>query len=356
MNNGIIKKLLLSLYHFFCFFALTAFLVTCCMVLFLNTMSNEMGVLLTEENIKTAAIITFGNVVLLSVCFTLIDKIRRKLTVERPVKKITEAAQKISKGDYSVRIPPLGHLSKANGLDEIVDCFNKMAMELSGVESLQSDFISNVSHELKTPLSVMQNYGTLLACPELSEEERMYYAHAVHDASKNLSLLVTNILRLSKLENQQIYPSITEYDLSEQLSDCLLGFEQIWEEKEIDIDTDIDGDVFIKADPELLSLVWNNLFSNALKFTDRGGRVTVALRKENGLAVITVSDTGCGISSEEGRYIFDKFYQADSSRATKGSGLGLALVKRVMRITGGEISVSSKVGKGSTFTVKIEAK
>ncbi len=348
------KKLLLSLYHFFCFFLLMAFVITCCTMLFLTTMSSSMGIEFTEENINTAAKLTFGNVVLLSFVCTVIDTIRRKLTIERPVQKIMEAAEQITKGDYSVRVPVIHSINRADGLAEISECFNKMAQELSGVETLQTDFIANVSHELKTPLSVMQNYSTLLQQPELSDEERIHYAKSISDASRRLAGLITNILKLNKLENQQIYPAMQNFDLSAQLIECLLAFENVWEQKEIDIDTDIQEDVKINADSELLSLVWNNLLSNAFKFTEAGGTVGVSLKVENGCAVIAVSDTGCGISPEVGKRIFDKFYQGDTSHATQGNGLGLALVRRVVSIMGGDIAVSSEVGKGSTFTVKLK--
>ncbi len=347
------KKILLSLYHYFCFFLLMAFLITCCMLLFLNTMSRSMDIELSEENIRSAAIITFWNVVFLSLVCTVIDAIRRRIMIDRPVKKIVSAANQIAKGDYSVRIPRLNSVNRADGLDEIIVCFNKMAEELSGIETLQTDFIANVSHELKTPLAVMQNYGTLLQAPDLSEEDRVRYAKGISEAARRLAGLITNILKLNKLENQQIYPAVTDYPLDEQLCECLLAFENVWEEKEIEIDTDIHEDIRVKADPELLSLVWNNLFSNAFKFTDKGGRVSVALQADGDDAVVTVADTGCGMTPEVGKYIFEKFYQGDPSHQTQGNGLGLALVHRVVDITGGDIAVSSEAGKGSTFTVRL---
>ncbi len=348
-----LKRILLSLYHYFCFFLLMAFLITCCMVLFLNTMSKTMGIELSEENISAAAIITFWNVALLSLICTVIDAMRRRIMVDRPVKRIVAAANQIAKGDYSVRISRLNTLNRNDGLDEIIACFNKMAEELSGVETLQTDFMANVSHELKTPLAVMQNYATLLQEPGLSEEDRLRYAQDVSEACRRLAALVTHMLKMNKLENQQIYPAVTLYNLDEQLCECLLSFENAWEGKEIMLETAIEEDVTIHADPELLSLVWNNLFSNAFKFTDRGGCVSVSLTTEGAYAVVSVADTGCGITPEVGKHMFEKFYQGDTSHATQGNGLGLPLVRRVMDIVGGEIVVSSNVGKGSTFTVKL---
>ena len=273
--------------------------------------------------------------------------------VTRPVQRIADAAGKIAEGNFSVRIQPVFSLDGQDGFNSIIHSFNRMAEELSGIETLRTDFISNVSHELKTPLSVIQNYGTLLQQLDLPEERRMEYAKTITDASHRLANLITNILKLNKLENQQIYPTQTVYNLGEQLCECLLTFENIWEDKNIEINTDLAEDIQIKSDAELLSLVWNNLFSNALKFTPNGGCVSVSLWAELGYAVVKVSDTGCGISPEVGAHIFEKFYQGDTSHATQGNGLGLALVKRVVDIVEGDISVSSKIGKGSSFTVKI---
>ncbi len=347
------KKVLLSLYHYFCFFLLMAFIITCCMMLFLNIMADSMQIEFTRAHIKIAAAVTFGNILFLSLICTVIDALRRKITIDRPVKRIVEAAEQIAKGDYSVRIPPIHSINRADGLDQIVDCYNKMAEELCGIEMMQSDFIANVSHELKTPLAVMQNYATLLQQKDLSEETRLQYAKSISQASRNLADLIANILKLNKLENQQIYPASTPYDLSEQLCECLLTFEGVWEEKKIEISTHLAENLIVSSDPELLSLVWNNLFSNALKFTEAGGTLTVTLAEENGYAVVKVSDTGCGISPDVGRHIFEKFYQGDTSHATHGNGLGLALVKRVVDIIGGEIAVTSEVGKGSTFIVRV---
>ena len=214
-------------------------------------------------------------------------------------------------------------------------------------------FIANVSHEMKTPLAVIQNYGTLLQRPDLPEEKRQEYAKGITDASRRLAEMMTNILKLNRLENQQIFPAATEYDLGEQLCQCLLQFENTWEQKEIEIETDIAENIIIQADEELLGLVWNNLFSNAFKFTDAGGRVSVSLTAAEGFAVIQVKDTGCGMSAEVGAHIFEKFYQGDTSHSIQGNGLGLALVKRIIDIMQGEIAVESTPGEGSTFTVRI---
>ena len=346
-------RFLFSIRRYLIFFLLMAFVITCCMILFLNMMTRATGFELTQEYIEQAAKVTFLNVALLSLLCTVIDGIRRRIMVKRPVKRIVSAAEQIMKGDFSVRIPSLRSADKMSGFDVIADYFNQMAEELSGTETLRTDFIANVSHELKTPLAVIQNYGTLLQQPSLSEEKRQEYAKAITNTSRRLANLITNILKMNKLENQQIYPKAETYELGEQLCECLLAFESAWEEKGLEIETDVEEEVLVDTDAELLSLVWNNLFSNAVKFTEPGGTISLSLKAEGEFAIVRVSDTGCGISSEVGKHIFEKFYQGDTSHAAQGNGLGLALVKRVIDIVGGDISVSSEVGKGSTFTVKL---
>lgn len=352
-GSGRVRKVLQSLNHYIVFFLFMAFVITCCMVLFVETMARTMGLTLTAENVASAAKLTFGNVLLLSLLCSVIDAIRREYTVNRPVKKIIQAAQKMTEGDFSVRIEPLNKVDLEDSFHQIGECFNKLAEELAGTETLRTDFIANVSHELKTPLAVMQNYGTLLKQSGLSEVQRIEYADAIVSASRRLADLITNILKLNKLENQQIFPVAEEYDLSEQICQCLLGFERVWEQKNIQIETEIDEDVEICSDRELLSLVWNNLFSNAFKFTQSEGVVTVCLKDHKDHVLVQVADTGCGMSREVGMRIFDKFYQGDTSHGTQGNGLGLALVKRIMDITGSDISVESEMGKGSIFTVKL---
>lgn len=345
-------KIFRLIYNYVMFFLLIAFLISSSMMLFISIMADSLNLTLTSENIGLAAKMTFGNVVLLSVLFMIIDTIRRKLTTEKLTKHIAEAAKRLVQGDFSVRIAPVSSLSVDESFNEIIDCFNTMAEELAGVETLRTDFIANVSHEMKTPLSVMQNYGKLLQMPGLEEEKRMEYAKGVAEGSRRLADMMTNVLKLNKLEKQQIFPRTEEYDLGEQLCECLLQFEDVWEKKNIEIETEIAEDVKVNTDGELLSLVWNNLLSNAFKFTPEGGKVTLVLESTDGYATVKVKDTGCGMSPEVGAHIFEKFYQGDTSHAMQGNGLGLALVKRVIDILNGEISVESAVGKGSTFVVK----
>ena len=353
MKKPKFKQVLRAVNNYMVFFLLVAFVVSCCMMLFVKTLANSMGLVFDKHNITDAAKLTFGNVILITFISGTIDYFRRRQMVDRPVKQILEAAQRVMKGDFSVRIEPVKDFVGETGFNEIIDCFNKMTAELAGTETLRTDFIANVSHELKTPLAVMGNYATMLQHPGITEEERCEYARAISQSSRRLAQLITNILKLNKLENQQIFPQTQEYDLGEQLCESLLQFEDAWEQKGLNIETDLEENVKIRSDPELLSLVWNNLISNAVKFTPEGGTIGVTMKTQGDLIAVAVRDTGCGIKPEVGQHIFEKFYQGDTSHATQGNGLGLALVKRVVNILNGEISVESVFGQGSTFTVRL---
>lgn len=338
-----VKKYLLPIYRFLLFFLLTAFVVTCSFLTFFHFMD------LDDALLRKNAIFTFLNVLFLSFLLCVIDAVRRKFTVDRPVKRITNSLKKIKNGNFDEKIKPVPF--DYGRFNPIIDDINLLTTELSGVETLRTDFISNVSHELKTPLSVIKNYALMLSNLDLTEEERTQYTSSISNAAERLSDLITNILRLNKLENQQIYPDIVSFNLSEQLCECMLSFEAQWDKKKLNISADIDDNVYVEGDKELLAVVWNNLLSNAVKFTDEGGDISLSLKVDNDKCIVEVSDNGCGISKETGAHIFEKFYQGDTSHAIQGNGLGLALVKRVIDITNSEIYVQSEEGKGSIFTV-----
>lgn len=276
--------------------------------------------------------------------------------VVKPVERLSTAAKQVADGDFSVKILPLRKDGKKDEFELLFDDFNVMVAELASTEILKNDFISNVSHELKTPLSIIQNFSTILQSDGLSESERKDYAGKISEATERLAVLVTNILQLSRLENQKIVVNKNSYNLSEQLCRCIIGFEQVWEEKNIEINTEFDQNVEVYSDENLLDIVWNNLLSNALKFTPENGIVDITVGAEDEYAVVSVKDSGCGMTEHDMRHIFDKFYQADTSHATKGNGLGLALVHEIIKLVNGEIVVDSSPDKGSLFTVKIKLK
>lgn len=352
MKKSTVRRFIVStlavIWTFTMFFALIAFVVTCTFLVF------GASIQLAEEDVRTFAPVVFANIFILAALFAAFDLLRRRITVERPVREILRVLEKLKAGDFTAKISVPFILNSENRFRDIAENINLLANELAGIETLRTDFVADVSHEMKTPLAVMQNYSTLLQMPELTDAKRMEYAKAIGDSSRRLSDLMSNILRLNRLENQQIYPEATQFDLGEQLCECLLGYESVWERAEIEIETDIAENVLVRADAELLTIVWNNLFSNAFKFTPPGGCVTVSLTSDEEGATVCVTDTGCGMTPEVGAHIFEKFYQGDTSHATQGNGLGLALVKRIIDIMDGKISVSSTPGVGSVFTVQLK--
>lgn len=299
------------------------------------------------------ALLMLSVIVILSAVCTFIDALRRRYTVDRYVEQILEATKRMANGDFSVRLNVSHPYGKYTDYDVIMENVNTLAAELSKSEILKTDFISNVSHELKTPLTVIKNYAELLQCGDLDAESREKYAQTLRQAAVRLSDLITNILKLNKLENQEIKPEFRSFSLTESLAQAVLTYEDIAERKGLTLDCDF-ADVTLYSAPSLLEIVWNNLLSNAVKFTDCGGTVKIRLARKIDRAVITVSDSGCGISPETGARIFEKFYQGETSHAGEGNGLGLPLVKKVIDILGGEISVQSEQGKGTTFTVVLK--
>lgn len=280
---------------------------------------------------------------------------RMKQVYDTPLQEISAATKRVAKGDFSVRITPVHEPDspKADYLDFMVEDLNTMIAELGSIETLKTDFISNVSHEMKTPLAVIKNYAELMQASSVPDERRQECASAISDAAGKMADMITNILRLNRLEHQRILPEAKEYDLCRQLCDCVIQFEDRWERKSIELDVDLEDRRLIRADEDLMALVWNNLLSNAVKFTEPGGSITVRERMEEKTVLVSVADTGCGMGEETRKRIFDKFYQGDTSHATEGNGLGLALVGRILTLSGEEITVESEPGKGSCFTVKI---
>ena len=273
---------------------------------------------------------------------------------DKPMRRLSQAMKAVAEGDFSVSLKPLHTGKKMDYMDVMYEDFNRMVHELSSTETMKSDFIANVSHEIKTPLAVIESYAAALQKDSLDEHQRREYAQTIASASRNLSILVSNILKLNKLDNQEIVPTAKEYDLTRQLCDCALAFEGAWEKKEIEFDAQLEERVMICADESMLEMVFNNLIANAVKFTERGGMITLRQIVHEDRVDVVVADTGCGMDEETVRHIFDKFYQGDTSHSGEGNGLGLALAKRVLEITGGSIRVASKLGEGSEFTVSLK--
>lgn len=284
---------------------------------------------------------------------TLLIKRYIKRAYEIPLLRLAESTKKVAEGDFSVYVAPTHTGNKTDFLDEMIMDFNKMVQELGSIETLKTDFLSNVSHEFKTPLAVIHNNAQLLVAEEITNERRRECAENILFADRKLSQLISNMLKLNKLEKQVISPKAESYDLCEQIAQCIFQFEDALEQKNIDLQIDMEDRAFAMADSGLVELVWMNLLSNAVKFTPAGGIIKIEEYSSAEEIVVTVSDNGCGMSAEDKAKVFEKFYQADTSHATEGNGLGLALVKRILELSGGMIAVQSALGKGTSFEVRL---
>lgn len=277
--------------------------------------------------------------------------LHKYMTVERPIRRLSIAAKKVAEGDFSVYLPLRHAPNDMDYIDTLYMDFNKMVAELGSIETLKNDFAANVSHEMKTPLSAINNYVQLLQGTELDAVQQEY-ADAILESTKRLSSLIFNVLKLNKLESQKIQPKPERYDLCGQLAECAIGFEAVWEKKGIEFEADMEECAYVEADRELMGLVWNNFLSNAFKFTDAGGTVGIRQYSDQEYITVEVSDTGCGMSEQTMKRMFDKFYQGDTSHATEGNGLGLSLILRILQMSGGTITVKSAEEKGTVFHVR----
>ena len=300
--------------------------------------------------------VIMGYWALVAVVFAYITNQQIKQEYDKPMRRLSNAAKKVAEGDFSVYVEPAHTSDEYDYLDVMFIDFNKMVQELGSIETLKNDFVANVSHEIKTPLAVINNYTHMLGAKDLPDSTREEYMNTIITATEKLSALISNILRLNKLDNQEIDLLPEEHNLCRALCDCVLRFESIWEKKDIGFMVDVEEKATISADSEMLEIVWNNLISNALKFTPPGGTVSLVQTSEADTVTVTISDTGCGMDTETQKRIFDKFYQGDTSHSGEGNGLGLALAYRVVEKLGGTISVVSEMGKGSTFTVILPLK
>lgn len=268
-----------------------------------------------------------------------------------PIKKLRKAMDKVAEGDFTVR---LEGKSSSKEIMEIYSGFNLMTEELSATEILQTDFVSNVSHEFKTPIGAIEGYATLVQGAEDVESCREY-ADKILFNTKRLSSLVGSILLLSKLENQQIPTNRTTYRLDEQIRQSIVAAEPAWEKKNIEFDAELDR-LDYTGNEQMMRHVWDNLISNAVKFSPEGSTVRISLTKKLRKILVTVEDSGPGLTEDALKHIFDKFYQADSSHKQEGNGLGLALVKRILAIEKGEITAENIPTGGSRFTVVLKTK
>lgn len=267
----------------------------------------------------------------------------------RPVTRMGRAMERVAAGDFTVRLDNPGALGE---MRDSYAHFNTMTRALAATETLQSDFISNVSHEFKTPINAIEGYAMLMQDAGNDPALQREYADKILLSTRRLSELVNNILLLSKVDNQTMPLEKHPYRLDEQLRRAILLLERKWTQKQIEWDVDMNEATYT-GNESLMLHVWVNLLDNAIKFDPVGGEIRLRLHCESTCIRITVSDNGPGIPKDQQSAIFERFYQADGSHKSEGNGLGLALARRIVRMCGGEISVSSEPGKGSCFTVEL---
>ena len=300
----------------------------------------------------TGALTSSSSIAVLSIIVGTIFTTYVSKKMLRPILKINDAAKKVAKGDFSVR---LEDTSIASEIKEIAGNFNIMVKELSNTETLRNDFVSNVSHEFKTPLSAIEGYTTLLQDDTLSKEEQKKYIGYIIENTGRLTNLTQNILALSRIDNQEIVMQKDYFRLDEQIRRILLWYDRLWEEKNMTIDLDLDRIMFY-GNKSLLAQVWSNLIDNAIKFSNQNGILSInCLSREKDVFVI-IKDNGIGMKDEVKLHAFDKFYQGERSHNIKGNGLGLALVKQIVTLFGGTVSLESEIGKGTTVTVMLKTK
>lgn len=266
-----------------------------------------------------------------------------------PVNKLINRMNRLSEGDYKARLEYGGLFGRHPTVIELTKSFNRMAEELQSTEMLRSDFINNFSHEFKTPIVSIAGFAKLLRKGNLPEEQKEEYLRIIEEEALRLSQMATNVLNMTKVENQTILTDLSEYNLSEQIRSCILLLSEKWEQKEIEYVLGF-NEYNIHANEELMQQVWINLLSNAVKFSPKGGLIEVKITEQKDALTVSVMNTGSVIAPEHQKKIFNKFYQADESHALEGNGIGLAIVKRIVELHEGTVSVSSE-NETTTFTV-----
>lgn len=329
------------------------FFLSCIIILSAAAVATLVAVLLFAFDVtdSTTAVIILCIAVAVAAVAALLSMIMSRVVLA-PVARLSAASRQIAGGDFDLNLTYEGAIEEYR---DTYQSFNTMARELSTIETLRSDFIANVSHEFKTPLTTIEGYAMLLQDHELTPEERADCAQRILDSAGRLSGLVTNMLMLSKLEQQTTAVEKAPFWLDEQIRQVMVGLEPLWGPKELQLELELPPLKF-NGNESLLYHVWSNLLSNAVKFSPKGAPLTVTLKEQGDRVVFSVTDRGPGMSEDVQRHIFDKFYQGDASRKQEGSGLGLPLAKRIAQLCGGTITVQSRPGEGSTFTATFSNK
>jgi signal transduction histidine kinase len=304
-----------------------------------------------ELPFENRPIVPISLLLFMSTCVGTIFSMMSGNAILKPIRKFNNAINLVAKGNFTIQ---LKENQKIFEMNEMTKNFNKMVAELASIETLRNDFITNVSHEFKTPLATIEGYITLLQSEDLTQEQKESYINIIMNSTRQLSHLTSNILKISKLENQERIPEKNFFSLDEQIRQCLLLLENKWNEKNISLELELSPITFY-GNEELMMQVFINLIDNAIKFTPVEGKIQIVAYQADKEVVITISDNGIGISEDAKKYIFEKFYQSDKARLSEGNGLGLTLVKHIVDLSGGKIEVNSELSLGTTFTLTFQS-
>lgn len=266
----------------------------------------------------------------------------------RPIEQINEATKKVALGEYDIELES----KREDEIGELTNNFNKMTHGLKSTENLQKEFINNVSHEIKTPVSSIEGFAKFLKDKNLTQEEREEYANIIIEEAKRLENLTGKILKLSKLNNQEIITNKQEIEVAEQIRKAISLLEPKWSKKDIKINVSLEEKIFL-GDEDLIFQMWVNIIDNAIKFSNEGGSIDIKVYEKDGNINVEIKDRGIGMKEEELEKVYDRFYQIDRSHSKEGSGLGLAIVKRIVELSEGKIEIKSKENKGTTVIVKL---
>lgn len=286
---------------------------------------------------------------ILLITIALMQNISRKIV--NPIKKITDATKKVASGDFTIEL----ETKRDDEIGELTHNFNKMVKELNSIECLQKDFINNVSHEIKTPISSIQGFAKLLEADNLSKEERKEYAGIIKEESDRLLYLSTNILKLAKLENQERIMNKTKFNIAEQIRRTISVLEPKWKEKNIKFNVNLKEQEFL-GEKDLMYQAWMNIIENSIKFSKQDGQIDIKMKTDEKNIIVEIKDYGIGMEEEKVKKIFDRFYQIDKSHTKPGAGLGMTIAKRIIELSNGKIDVESKLNKGTTFIVTLPIK
>lgn len=305
----------------------------------------------SEEKVKELFVILRRTILIGAINVLLIGSIIMRIVSQKmlkPIQKLTEATKKVASGDFSIKL----ETQRDDEIGDLTNNFNEMVKDLGSIESLQKEFVDNVSHEIKTPITSIQGFAQLLRDDNLSKEERNEYADIIEEESNRLLNLSTNMLKLSKLQNQNRITNKEQIDIAEQIRKAISLLEPKWKEKEISFNISMQEKYFY-GDEELIFQIWVNLIDNAIKFSNQHGKIDISLKEKENWIEIKIKDYGIGMDEEEKKKIFTRFYQIDKSHSEKGSGLGLAIVKRIIELSKGTIEIESQKDVGTTITIKL---